>query len=293
VAAVLERGGGIYQELCFSCHGNDGLGAQKEGAAPGAKMAPPLANSPRVQGHRDYVIKALLHGMTGPVDGQTYTEVMIPMGTNTDDWIAAVASYVRMSFGNQAGMVAPADVARVRAATANRGAMWTVTEAEASLPVLMPTETSWKATASHNGDTASFGLGYVAWSSGVPQQPGMWFQVELPAAARLTEMQFESTANGRGGSPTGAFAGGGGGRASTPPPPGNGAARGYRVQVSLDGMTWSAPVAEGVGALATVITFQPVEAKFVRITQTGTDPNYAWSVQRLRLYRAPAPAGPR
>lgn len=293
VAATLERGSGIYQELCFSCHGNDGLGAQKEGAAPGAKMAPPLANSPRVQGHRDYVIKALLHGMTGPVDGQTYTEVMIPMGTNTDEWIASVASYVRMSFGNQAGLVTPADVARVRAASAGRDAMWTVAEAEASLPVLMPTETSWKATASHNTDTASFGLGYVAWSTGAPQQPGMWFQVELPAAELLTEMQFESTANGRGGSPTGAFAGGGGGRANTPPPPGNGAARGYRVQVSMDGVTWSAPVAEGQGALATIITFRPVRGKFVRVTQTGTDANYPWSVQRLRLYRASSPAGAR
>ena len=35
-------------------------------------MAPPLAGSPRVQGHRDYVINTLLHGMTGPIAGQTY-----------------------------------------------------------------------------------------------------------------------------------------------------------------------------------------------------------------------------
>ena len=32
---------------------------------------------------------------TGPVDGKTYTDVMIPMGDNDDEWIAAVASYVR------------------------------------------------------------------------------------------------------------------------------------------------------------------------------------------------------
>ena len=117
----------------------------------------------------------------------------------------------------------------------------------------------------------------------------MWFQLELPAAIELTEIQFESTANGRGGSPTGAFAtGGGGGRAGTPPPPGSGAARGYQVQVSMDGVKWSAPVAQGQGSLSTVITFRPVQARFVRITQTGTDANYPWSVQRLRLYRAPS-----
>ena len=40
---------------------------------------------------------------------------MIPMGINDDEWIAAVASYVRRSFGNTGGFVTPADVARVRA----------------------------------------------------------------------------------------------------------------------------------------------------------------------------------
>ena len=33
-------------------------------------MAPSLAGSPRVQGHRDYMIKTLLHGLTGPIDGR-------------------------------------------------------------------------------------------------------------------------------------------------------------------------------------------------------------------------------
>ena len=54
-------------------------------------MAPALAGSPRVNGHRDYIVKAMLHGLTGPVDGKTYTDVMIPMGSNDDEWIAAVA----------------------------------------------------------------------------------------------------------------------------------------------------------------------------------------------------------
>ena len=89
-------------------------------------MAPPLAGSPRVQAHRDYVIKVLLKGLTGPLDGKTYPEVMVPMGGSTDEWVAGIASYVRTSFGNSGGLVTPADVARVRAETASRKAPWTI-----------------------------------------------------------------------------------------------------------------------------------------------------------------------
>ena len=70
--------------------------------------------------------------------------------------------------------------------------------------------------------------------------------------------------------------------------------RGYAVTVSLDGKTWSAPVAQGQGAgTSTVIAFAPVNAKFVRITQTASGTAPAWSIQRLRLYRAPAPTATR
>jgi len=62
--------------------------------------------------------------------------------------------------------------------------------------------------------------------------------------------------------------------------------RGYKVQVSMDGTTWSQPVAEGQGAGArTVIAFKPVRAKFVRVTQTASEENApAWSMSNLRLY---------
>ena len=39
----------------------------------------------------------------------------------------------------------------------------------------------------------------------------------------------------------------------------------------MDGTSWGTPVAEGEGkGQSTVITFAPVRAKYVRITQTGT-----------------------
>lgn len=57
--------------------------------------------------------------------------------------------------------------------------------------------------------------------------------------------------------------------------------------MSDDGAAWSAPVAQGQGVQGiTTITFAPVSAKFVRITQTATVTDApAWSMRLLRLYR--------
>ena len=164
-------------------------------------MAPPIAGSPRVNGHRDYVVKAVLHGLTGPVDNKTYTDVMMPMGVNNDEWVAAISSFVRRSFGNTGGFITPADVARVRAATADRKAMWTLPELIASLPSALYTD-GWKATASHNAAAAGDALTLTTWNAGAPQQAGMWFQIELPKPEMVAEIQFESPApGGRAGAP--------------------------------------------------------------------------------------------
>jgi mono/diheme cytochrome c family protein len=285
----LERGGVIYAELCYSCHGADGRGTPTPGAAAGSTLAPSLVGSARVNGHRDYVIKSLLHGLAGPMDGKVYPQVMVAMGSNNDQWISDVTSYVRNSFGNTGTLATTQDVARVRSSTGDRKAPWTVEELDASLPRLLVPDASWKVTASHDarpapqanpdgrynfaGDAAG-ALNFLGWTTGVPQQAGMWLQVELPAPVVLTEIQFTSSTSG-------------GGRAGSAPvwtfP------RGYQVQVSADGKTWSAPIAEGQGVPGTtVITFAPVSAKFVRITQTATVSDApAWSMRLLRLYQAP------
>jgi mono/diheme cytochrome c family protein/glucose/arabinose dehydrogenase len=296
---ALQTGAGIYAELCYACHGADGKGAPMAGAPAGTKLAPPLAGSPRVQGHRDHVIKALLHGMSGAIDGNTYPGIMAPMGANTDEWVASVASYIRNTWGNSGAFITAADVATVRASAANRTEFWTAEEIERTLPVLLPAHATWKATASHNAPLAprAFALnGPAPWSSGGPQQAGMWFQVELPEAASLTEIQFESPGGFRA-APRPART-----PASTTSAPGVPAApeaptfpaivpafpREYKVEVSLDGSAWAA-VAEGKGAaLTTVITFPQVRARFVRLTQTGAIQGApVWTIQRLRLYQPP------
>ena len=282
----LERGGVIYTELCYACHGADGRGAPTPGASAGATLAPSLAGSPRVNGHRDYVIKSVLHGLSGPLDGRTYPQVMVAMGTNSDQWIADITSYVRNSFGNGGALATSADVARVRTATSTRSP-WTVAELEASLPRALVPDPSWKVTASHDGrpspqanaeggynylGNAAGALSFLGWTTGVPQQPGMWFQIELPAPATLTEIQFTSSSiGGRAGAPA----------AWTFP-------RGYEVQVSAEGTTWSAPVAKGQGNPGvTVIPLAPASAKFLRITQTASVENAPpWAMRLLRLYVA-------
>ena len=128
--AVMARGETIYTELCFACHGADGRGEPIPGEA--GTRAPSLVGSSRVLGHREYVIKTLLHGLTGPIDGERFSEVMIPMGMNPDDWVSAIGSYVRNSWGNRGTFITPADVARVRAATADRTSSWTIEDLEAT-----------------------------------------------------------------------------------------------------------------------------------------------------------------
>jgi mono/diheme cytochrome c family protein len=82
--------------------------------------APPLAGSPLVRGQPEQSILVLLHGLNGPIDGKTYVTQMVPLATNSDDWIASVLSYTRNSFGNSAPFITAKDVAKVLAATLNR-----------------------------------------------------------------------------------------------------------------------------------------------------------------------------
>ena len=102
----------------------------------------------------------------------------------------------------------------------------------------------------------------------------MWFQVELAQPTPLTEVQFESSRIG-------------GGRGAGAPPPTAGYPREYVLDVSDDGTNWKT-VAKGAGAgVSTAIRFAPVQAKFVRITQTATTEGAPpWSMLRLRLYAA-------
>jgi hypothetical protein len=202
------------------------------------------------------------------------------MGSNDDEWIAAVASYVRASFGNRAGGVAPADVASVRASTANRTTSWTVGELVASLPVQLFTD-GWKMSASHNTEAAGGGLTLTGWNAGTPQRAGMWFQIELPARQRLAEIQFQSPVPGG----TGAAVSGSGAPVQPQEISGFGFPRGFKVDLSTDGTVWTTVAETASRGPATTVAFPPTEATALRITLT-TDADTAppWSLQHFRIF---------
>lgn len=287
--AVLAKGQDIYSQVCFACHGEDGRGGRVPGSDSSPMLGPALASSSRVLGHENYVIKTLLHGLQGPLDGGNHPDMMPGFPESNDEWVAAVASYVRNSFGNRAPLVKAGDVARVRAATAGRKAPWNTKELLASLPKPLVVDASWKLTASHNPQIAGQAVTLNPWTSGYAQEPGMWLQIELPAVAKVTELQFESPALPVNTTPAvpGAPTRSGGGRGGPAAPTVSGFPRGYEVEVSTDGTAWT-PVAKGEGSgQLTDVNFEPVQAKFVRIKQTGSTGEAPWTVRRLRIYEAP------
>ncbi|WOK06261.1 discoidin domain-containing protein [Imperialibacter roseus] len=288
--ALLEKGADIFNSLCSTCHGTLGLGAP---GGRGKLMAPSLAASKRIKGHPDYVIKTLLHGMTGDIEGTSYTGVMMaPMGNNDDEWIAAAASFIRANFENESSLVTAEDVARVRANTTGQTKSYTYPELLASVPkVLTPTD-GWKMTASHTANTrkgstasAKGAFNFEGWTTGITQQAGMWYQVQLPKPATITEIHFTSPPISRGWRPGS-------------PPPIHTYPKEYDLEVSMDGKQWTKLLENAKGDNASMaIRIDPVETKFLRMTLTKSDSvvhgefrgkpidfEVTWTMREMKLY---------
>jgi len=122
----VEKGAKLYEKNCASCHRATGEGKPGE--------IPPVAGSEWVTDRNPAVVKRiLLHGLSGPitVKGANYNNNM-PNLQLKDDEIAALATYIRQAWGNQAkegpAEITPAMVAETRKATAGRTTPWTATE---------------------------------------------------------------------------------------------------------------------------------------------------------------------
>jgi mono/diheme cytochrome c family protein len=133
---MVLNGSATFKSLCASCHGQDGKGLP-------SKVAPPLGiNYVRFMEKKEGQIKILLHGLTGPVEGVTYTNIMPPMGANSDEWIASVLSYIRydLVLSGQSSpspipaeylpkiLVKPQEVKKIREETRGRTQLWTWAE---------------------------------------------------------------------------------------------------------------------------------------------------------------------
>ncbi len=107
-ASLVARGEVVYGQVCSACHQANGQGV------PGA--FPPLAGAGEFYGDAQNHAKIIVHGLQGEIVvlGATYNSAMPPQGTLSDYDIAAVATYERHSWGNNDGIVLPADVAAVR-----------------------------------------------------------------------------------------------------------------------------------------------------------------------------------
>jgi len=135
---IIATGKVNYNAYCFVCHGADGKGTANP-ATPGKTMGPALANSKRVLGDKDIIIRIVMHGVTGPIDGVDYApQVMIGaklLGYD-DEKIAGILSYIRNNkdWKNEAGMISKEEVAKVRAADKDRATAWTLEELEKKFP---------------------------------------------------------------------------------------------------------------------------------------------------------------
>lgn len=113
---LFVKGEEIYNRegFCVTCHQPDGNGLS-------ASQFPPLASTKWVTGNEDRLIKLTLNGLMGPLklNGKTYPGQvpMTPFGGMLDDTeIAAVLTFVRNAFGNDAKAITPEKVKEVREA---------------------------------------------------------------------------------------------------------------------------------------------------------------------------------
>jgi len=105
---LLERGEVVYEAVCQTCHQADGKGL--------SGSFPPLAGAGDFYGSPAKQAGIIVNGLSGQIVvlGETYNGAMPAQGHLSDYDIAAVASYVRTSWGNKDGLVKPEDVASVR-----------------------------------------------------------------------------------------------------------------------------------------------------------------------------------
>jgi mono/diheme cytochrome c family protein/glucose/arabinose dehydrogenase len=120
------KGKAIYDQdgFCGTCHQPDGKGTAG---------FPPLTATKWVNGQEERLIKIVLKGLQGPIEvaGENYPG-QVPMtafgNMLSDEEVAAVLTYVRNSFGNEAAPVTPDKVKEVRNTVKGKKGLYTPAE---------------------------------------------------------------------------------------------------------------------------------------------------------------------
>jgi len=105
--ASIDRGKKVYNDHCLRCHMADGSGVPH--------LNPPLTVAEYIN-DKNKLINVVLKGMTDriPIDDEYYSNNMPAHADLSNQQIADVLTYVRNSFGNNAGQLTLADVNAVR-----------------------------------------------------------------------------------------------------------------------------------------------------------------------------------
>jgi hypothetical protein len=210
------------------------LGAVQQ--VSGISMVSPGKDFPR-----GYVIEA-------STDGATWQEVM----RKDPNWKSVDATFVAV----------PARYVRV---TQTRTPRWPVVWAIND--VAIASASLWSATASPNPQDAAKAIDadiQTVWTTGTPQRPGAWFQLDLGEKLYVERLRLDNTGN--------------------PQYP-----RGYVVRTSLDGVTWDEAARKASNWRPVDVAVGPRWLRYVRIENTGSSPWHPWTIAEAIVVTAPAP----
>lgn len=120
---LVARGRSLFAH-CMTCHQANGRGLPP--------VYPPLDESRFVTGSPERLARILLHGLQGRIEvqGRVYDQAMPAAPFKKDADVAAIMSYIRQAWDNDADPVTPEFVAKVREETNERRQPWTPAELE-------------------------------------------------------------------------------------------------------------------------------------------------------------------
>lgn len=118
-------------------------------------------------------------------------------------------------------------------------------------------------TASHGQNkinNAADGNTSTRWDTGKPQEPGMWFQIDLKSEKTLSSISLDSRQSA------------------------NDYPRGYELYVSNNPNNFGKPLVTGKGdGPVTTINFKPTNGRFIKVVQTGSSEGNFWSIHELTI----------